>query len=71
MINYNIYIIYIFNANGVKAGVIQYTLGWFSANAEIQVIKQCICKLDIISGFTDQVKLVVPLYICGIVLGSS
>jgi hypothetical protein len=48
-----------------------YTLGWVCDNAKLQVTKQCKIIFAIITKFFDEVELdVVPLDICGIVLGS-
>ena len=48
-----------------------YPLGWVCDNAQLQVTKQCRLRFSITSGFVDEVDLdVVPLDICGIVLGS-
>ena len=48
-----------------------YPLGWVCDNARLQVTKQCRLRFSITSGFVDEVDLdVVPLDICGIVLGS-
>ena len=48
-----------------------YPLEWVCNNAQLQVTKQCILRFSITYGFVDEVDLdVVPLGICGIVLGS-
>ena len=48
-----------------------YPLGWVCDNAHLQVTKQCRLRFSITYGFVDEVDLdVVPLDICGIVLGS-
>jgi hypothetical protein len=48
-----------------------YPLGWVCDNAKLQVTKQCKLRFAITSSFIDEVELdVVPLDICGIVLGS-
>lgn len=45
-------------------------LGWVCDNAQLQVTKQYKLRFAIISSFNDEVELdVVPLDICGIVLG--
>jgi hypothetical protein len=47
-----------------------YSLGWVCDNAKLQVTKQCKLRFSITSKFVDEVELdVVPLDICGIVLG--
>ena len=46
-------------------------LGWVCKDKLLQVTKQCDLKFAIKSKFIDEVKFdVVPLNICGIVLGS-
>ena len=46
-------------------------LGWVCDNAKLQVTKQCRLRFAIASKLIDEVELdVVPLDICGIVLGS-
>jgi hypothetical protein len=48
-----------------------YPLGWVCEDTKLQVTKQCKIKFAITSKFVDEVELdVVPLDICGIVLGS-
>jgi hypothetical protein len=48
-----------------------YPLGWVCDNAKLHVTKQCKLRFAITSSFIDEVELdVVPLDICGIVLGS-
>jgi hypothetical protein len=48
-----------------------YPLGWVCEDAKLQVKKQCKIRFSITSKFFDEVELdVVPLDICGIVLGS-
>ena len=48
-----------------------YPLGWLCDNAQLQVTKQCRLRFLITYVFVDEVDLyVVPLDICGIVLGS-
>ena len=48
-----------------------YPLGWVCKDKRLQVIKKCDLKFAITSKFVDEVEFdVVPLYICGIVLGS-
>ena len=48
-----------------------YPLGWVCDNTHLQVTKQCRLRFAITFGFVDEVYLdVVPLDICGIVLGS-
>jgi hypothetical protein len=48
-----------------------YPLGWICDNAKLQVTKQCKLRFAITSKFIDEVELdVIPLDICGIVLGS-
>jgi hypothetical protein len=48
-----------------------YPLGWICDNAQLQVTKQCKLRFEITSSFIDEVELdVVPLDICGMVLGS-
>jgi hypothetical protein len=49
-----------------------YPLGWVCDKAKLNVTKQCRIRFDITSKSIDEVDLdVVPLDICGIVLGSS
>jgi hypothetical protein len=48
-----------------------YPLGWVCDDAKLQVTKQCKIRFAITTKFFDEVELdVVPLDICGIVLGS-
>jgi hypothetical protein len=48
-----------------------YPLGWIHNDNQLQVNRQCVLKFAINSQFIDEVELdVVPLDICGIVLGS-
>ena len=48
-----------------------YPLGWIHNDNQLQVNRQCVLKFSINSQFIDEVELdVVPLDICGIVLGS-
>jgi hypothetical protein len=48
-----------------------YPLGWVCDKEKLNVIKQCRIRFVIASKLIDEVDLdVVPLYICGIVLGS-
>ena len=48
-----------------------YPLGWVTNDTQLQVMKKCVLKFSISGKFTDEVELdVVPLDICGIVLGS-
>ena len=48
-----------------------YPLGWICDNAKLHVTKRCKLRFAIIANFIDEVDLdVIPLYICGIVLGS-
>jgi hypothetical protein len=48
-----------------------YPLGWICEDAKLQVSQQCKLIFAITSKFIDEVELdVVPLDICGIVLGS-
>ena len=50
---------------------IPYPLGWICDNAQVQVTKKCKLRFPITSSFIGEVKLdVVPLDICGMVLGS-
>ena len=45
-------------------------MGWICDNARVQVTKQCNLRFVITSSFIDEVELdVVPLDICGMVLG--
>ena len=47
-----------------------YPLGWVCKDKRLQVIKKCDLKFAITSKFVDEVEFdVVPLDICGIVLG--
>jgi hypothetical protein len=47
-----------------------YSLGWVCDNAKLQVTRQCKLRFAITSKFFDEVELdVVPLDICGILLG--
>jgi hypothetical protein len=49
-----------------------YPLGWICDNAKLQVTRRCKLRFAIIANFIDEVELdVIPLDICGIVLGSS
>ena len=49
-----------------------YPLGWVCKDKILQVTKQCDLKFAITSKFIDEVEFdVVPLDVCGIVLGSS
>jgi hypothetical protein len=46
-------------------------LGWICVDNNLQVTKQCKIKFAITSNYVDEVELdIVPLDICGIVLGS-
>ena len=48
-----------------------YPLGWLQENTQMQVTKQCRLRFAITTNFVDEVDLnVVPLDICGVVLGS-
>jgi hypothetical protein len=48
-----------------------YPLGWLCDNAKLQVTKRCKLRFSITAHFIDEVELdVIPLDICGIVLGS-
>jgi hypothetical protein len=48
-----------------------YPLGWICGDNNLQVTKQCKIKFAITSNYVDEVELdIVPLDICGIVLGS-
>ena len=48
-----------------------YPLVWLSDKAQLQVTRQCKLKFSFVSAFVDEVELdIVPLNICGIVLGS-
>ena len=48
-----------------------YPLGWVCDKTKLQVTKQCNLRFSIGSKFVDEVELdIVPLAICGIVLGS-
>lgn len=48
-----------------------YPLGWVRDDAKLQVTRKCKLKFSIIANFIDEVELdVVPLDICGILLGS-
>jgi len=48
-----------------------YPLGWIHDKAKLNVTKQCKVKFVIASKLVDEVKLdVIPLDICGMVLGS-
>ena len=48
-----------------------YPLGWVCDKAKIHVTRQCKLRFAIGSTFIDEVELdIVPLAICGIVLGS-
>jgi len=48
-----------------------YPLGWLNDKAQLQVTRQCKLKFYFGSAFVDEVELdIIPLDICGIVLGS-
>ena len=48
-----------------------YPLGWVCDESQLQVTKQCKIRFSIIANFVDEVEAnVVPLDICGLVLGS-
>ena len=48
-----------------------YPLGWLNDKAQLQVTRQCKLKFLFGSAFVDEVELdIIPLDICGIVLGS-
>ena len=48
-----------------------YPLGWLCDKPKLQVTWQCKLKFSFVSAFVDEVELdIVPLDICGIVLGS-
>jgi hypothetical protein len=48
-----------------------YPLGWICDNAKLQVTRRCKLRFSITAHFVDEVELdVIPLDICGIVLGS-
>jgi hypothetical protein len=48
-----------------------YPLGWICDNAKLQVTRRCKLRFSITANFVDEVELdVIPLDICGIVLGS-
>jgi hypothetical protein len=48
-----------------------YPLGWICGDNNLQVTRQCKIKFAITSNYVDEVELdIVPLEICGIVLGS-
>jgi hypothetical protein len=48
-----------------------YPLGWICDNAKLQVTRKCKLRFAITTNFVDEVELdVIPLDICGIVLGS-
>jgi hypothetical protein len=48
-----------------------YLLGWICDNAKLQVTRRCKLRFAITANFIDEVELdVIPLDICGIVLGS-
>ena len=48
-----------------------YPLGWLCDKAKLHVTRQCKLKFSFGSAFVDEVELdIVPLDICGIVLGS-
>jgi hypothetical protein len=48
-----------------------YPLGWICDNAKLQVTRKCKLRFAITANFIDEVELdVIPLDICGIVLGS-
>jgi hypothetical protein len=49
----------------------RYPLGWICDNAKLQVTRRCKLRFAITANFVDEVELdVIPLDICGIVLGS-
>ena len=49
-----------------------HSLGWICDNAQLQVTKKCKLRFEITSSFIDEVELdIIPLDICGMVLGSS
>jgi hypothetical protein len=49
-----------------------YPLGWICDNDKLQVTRRCKLRFAITANFVDEVELdVIPLDICGIVLGSS
>ncbi len=48
-----------------------YSLGWVTNDTQLQVTKKCVLRFAITEKFIDELELdVVPLDICGIVLGS-
>jgi hypothetical protein len=48
-----------------------YTIGWICDNAKLHVTRICKLRFSITANFIDEVELdVIPLDICGIVLGS-
>jgi hypothetical protein len=48
-----------------------YPLGWICDNAKLHVTRRCKLRFSITTNFIDEVELdVIPLDICGIVLGS-
>ena len=48
-----------------------YPLGWLNKSTQIKVTKQCRLIFSIITNYVDEVELdVVPVDICGVVLGS-
>ena len=48
-----------------------YPLGWLNKSTQIKVTKQCGLRFAIIANYIDEVELdVVPIDICGVVLGS-
>ena len=48
-----------------------YPLGWVCDDAQLQVTKKCKLRFSITANFVDEVEAdVVPLDICGLVLGS-
>jgi len=48
-----------------------YPLGWLNDKAQLQVTRQCKLKFSFGSTFVNEVELdIIPLDICGIVLGS-
>ena len=56
---------------GTKPHPKPYPLGWVVENSQLQVTQQCNLRFAITSKFLDEVVLdVIPLDICGIVLGS-
>jgi len=50
---------------------IPYPLGWLNKSTQIKVTKQCRLRFSITANYIDKVELdVVPIDICGVVLGS-